>query len=229
MERDSKGRFTKRSTDSELIRKMELNLGVTNAREIPIVDNRKKLTYTTPKCLVKENKDEELIEKAVNSINRLGLNKNKELRKENIRKYCADAKIETVSEPVGYKPVKVSDGTLYSTVTKPETNVYVTKLILSKEFYSILAEDIEYYSISRDEIVLSVKPSIDSLYSNFLNDTTNDNVIAYLYVYKTTRLKFNDGDSGKFITKIYLGNYRIKTFYFENGILEYNIVLERVK
>lgn len=91
MNRDSKGRFAKRISDADLIRKMDFNFNRDlkpretpvnknlNRREIPVEDKRK--TIIVPSVNFESNNngsriyniDKNLIEKAMKNINRLGL------------------------------------------------------------------------------------------------------------------------------------------------------------
>lgn len=90
MNRDRKGRFAKRISDADLIRKMDFNFNRDlkpretpikknlNVREVPVEDKRK--TITVPLVNFESNNngriynfDKDLIEKALKNINRLGL------------------------------------------------------------------------------------------------------------------------------------------------------------
>lgn len=89
MNRDSRGRFAKKSSDTDLIRKMDLNFKKLNpsetpvkkgSREIPVEDNRKRITLKSIEEPIYKfdngrvyNIDKDLIDKAIKNINRLGL------------------------------------------------------------------------------------------------------------------------------------------------------------
>lgn len=105
MNRDSRGRFVKRSSDADLIRKMDFNLNrgakevddfaekkraemardLRKTREIPVKDNRKKVTIPIVNFNNKPdtngrvynidayNIDKELVNRAIKNINKLGL------------------------------------------------------------------------------------------------------------------------------------------------------------
>lgn len=81
MNRDSRGRFAKKSSDTDLIRKMDLNFKKLNPsetpvkkglREIPVEDNRKRITLKSIEEPI-YNLDKDLIDKAIKNINRLRL------------------------------------------------------------------------------------------------------------------------------------------------------------
>jgi len=79
MNRDSRGRFARKNEDNVLINKMNLNIN-NNSREIPVEDNRKKITIPIVNFNNKPDKngcvyniDKELINRAIKSINKLGL------------------------------------------------------------------------------------------------------------------------------------------------------------
>lgn len=89
MNRDSRGRFAKKSSDTDLIRKMDLDFKKLNpsetpvkkgSREIPVEDNRKRITLKSIEEPIYKfdngrvyNIDKDLIDKAIKNINRLGL------------------------------------------------------------------------------------------------------------------------------------------------------------
>lgn len=87
MVRDSKGRFAKANKESDLIRRMDLNLNKKGGREVPVVDKRRAgenypqvLTVPIPIAKFEESEngriyklDEKLINTAIKNLNRLGL------------------------------------------------------------------------------------------------------------------------------------------------------------
>lgn len=100
MNRDSRGRFVKRTSDADLIRKMDFNLNrgakevddfaekkraemardLRKTREIPVKDNRKNITLKSIEEPVYKfdngrvyNIDKDLINRAIKNINKLGL------------------------------------------------------------------------------------------------------------------------------------------------------------
>lgn len=79
MNRDSRGRFAKKNSDNVLINKMNSNIS-NNSREIPVKDNRKKVTIPIVNFNNKPdtngrvyNIDKDLVNRAIKNINKLGL------------------------------------------------------------------------------------------------------------------------------------------------------------
>ena len=85
MNKDSKGRFAKRISDADLIKKMDFNFNRDlkpretpikknlNVRDVPVEDKREKLVLKDINNGRIYNFDKDLIEKALKNINRLGL------------------------------------------------------------------------------------------------------------------------------------------------------------
>lgn len=153
MNRDSRGRFAKKSSDTDLIRKMDLDFKKLNpsetpvkkgSREIPVEDNRKRITLKSIEEPIYKfdngrvyNIDKDLIDKAIKNINRLGLGTLEhpvkkdnlfdrftcECSKENAKKTDSDL-IKTLSDNITRGVIKEVEKKVESKPRKPLFTVF---------------------------------------------------------------------------------------------------------